>query len=112
MYTEQCAGHLCFMRPLKSVLLVNANKVLYVFYDFETTQNKSYSDTAKAHVTNLVCMQQFCARCEDMEDVSIDCERSGKWRHAFWDDTVGDLLTCFCERRLWDNKIVAIAHNA
>jgi hypothetical protein len=50
---------ICFMRPLKDVLPANANNVLYVFYDFETTQNKSYSDTAKEHVPNLVCGNSF-----------------------------------------------------
>jgi hypothetical protein len=92
-------------------LPANVNNVLYVFYDFETTQNK-YSDTAKAHVTYPVCVQQFCARCELMEDVSKYCERCGKRRHSFWNDPVGDLLTYLCEPRPWADKIVAIAHSA
>jgi hypothetical protein len=62
-----------------------------------------YSDTAKAHVPDLVYVQQFCARCGDMENVSIDCERCGSRR---------DLLTYLCEPRPWANKIVAFAHNA
>ena len=65
-------------RALKDVLIANANNVLYIIYDFETTQNKTYSDTAKEHVPNLVCVQQFCARCEEIEDCSIDCGRCGK----------------------------------
>ena len=32
-------GHLCYMRLLKDVLPSASDKVLYVFYDFETTQN-------------------------------------------------------------------------
>jgi len=78
------------MRPLKDVLPANADKVLYVFHDFETTRNKRYSDTAKAHVPNLVCVKQFCASCEDVE-CDVDCERYGKRRPSFWDDPVGDL---------------------
>ena len=35
------------MRPLKDVLPPNANNVLNVFYDFDTTQNKRYFDKAK-----------------------------------------------------------------
>ena len=89
----------------------NADNVLYVFYDFDTTQNKTYSDTAKEHVPNLVCVQQFCARCELMDDVSINCERCGR-RHSFRNDPVVDLLTYLCEPRPWASKIVAIAHNA
>ena len=39
------AGHLCFMRPLKNALPAG-DRVLYVFYDFETTQTSRYSETA------------------------------------------------------------------
>ena len=43
-YCEMCnqnkeVGQLSYMRPLKDVLPANADKVPYVFYDFETTQN-------------------------------------------------------------------------
>jgi len=84
-YCETCKrnreiGHLCYMRPLKDVLPANADKVLDVFYNFETTQNKRYSDTTKVYVPNLVCVQQFCACCEDVVG-EIDCERCGKRRH-------------------------------
>ena len=51
----------------KGRFLVNADKVQNVFYDLETTQNKRYSDTAKAHVPNLVCFQKICARRKDVE---------------------------------------------
>ena len=60
---------------------------------------------------NLVCVQHFCARCEYMEDCIV-CERCGRRRHYFWDESVGVLLTYICEPRPWANKIVAIAHNA
>ena len=44
------------MSPLKDITPANADNVLYVFYDFETTQNKRYSDTAKAHcLTSSAC---------------------------------------------------------
>jgi len=60
------------MRPLKNVAPVG-DRVLYVFHDFETTQNKRYSDLATIHVLNLVCVQHFFSRCEDDEDIEIDC---------------------------------------
>jgi hypothetical protein len=58
-YCETCnqkrdVGRLYFIRPLKDVLPNNADSELYVFYDFETTQNKRYSDTAKAHEPKIV----------------------------------------------------------
>jgi len=50
-------GHLCYMRPLKNWLPDASDKVLYVFYDFETTQNTQYSDKATLHVPDLVSVQ-------------------------------------------------------
>jgi len=67
---NRATGHLFYMRPLKDVLPANAN-VLNIFYDFETTQNKTYSDTAKEHVPNIVCVQKFCAKFEEIEDCRL-----------------------------------------
>ena len=60
------------MRPLKDAFHPAGDKVLYVFYDFETSQITDNADEAKLHVPNLVCVQQFCSRCEDAEDAR-DC---------------------------------------
>ena len=38
------ADHLCYMRILKVALTYAGDKVLYVFYDFATTQITKYSD--------------------------------------------------------------------
>jgi len=104
-------GHLCFMRPLKDVLPSAGDKVLYVFYDFKTTQNKRYTDKATLHVPDLVCVQQFSSQCEDVEDYG-DCVWCGNTMHSFWDDPVRDLHIYLCEPRPWTNKIVAFAHIA
>jgi len=69
------------MRPLKDTLPAASDKVLYVFYDIETTQNTEYADESKLHVPNLVSAQQFCSRCEDVEDG--DCVRCGRRKHTF-----------------------------
>ena len=61
-------GHLCYTRLLKNVLPAG-DEVQYVFYDFGSTQNARYSDRTTLNVPNLVCLQQFCSRCEDVEDV-------------------------------------------
>jgi hypothetical protein len=63
-------GHQCYMQPLKDEL-PPSDGVLYVFYNFETTQNTRYSHDATLHVPNLVCMQQFCSQCEVVE--ADDC---------------------------------------
>jgi len=96
------------MRPLKDALPPASDKILYVFYIFETTQNNVYTAEAKLHVRNLVCVQQICSLCEDVDDEE-DCMRCGK--HSFWQDPVRDLLTYLTEPRPWAIKIVAIEHN-
>ena len=74
--------YLCCMILLKDALPSAGEKVLYGFYDFETTQNTRYMGEAKLHVTNLVSVQQFCCKCEDVEDGG-DCVRCGKGKHSF-----------------------------
>jgi len=39
-----------------------------IFYMFETNQNARYLDRATLHVPNLVGLQQFRSRYEDVED--------------------------------------------
>jgi len=65
------AGHLCFMRPLVNVP-ASSERVLYVFYDFETTQDTKRSDTTNKYVPKLVCLQQFCSKCENISDIRHD----------------------------------------
>jgi hypothetical protein len=116
VYCKNCAsmreiGHLCFMAPLQNKPR-SIHNVLFVFYDFETTQDTRYTQSAKRHVPNLVCIQQFCAMCENEPDANVDCERCGVRQHSFWEDPVGDMLAYLCEPRPWADRLVAIAHNA
>ena len=104
-------GHLYHMQPLKNVL-PPGDGVLYVVYDLETTQDTRYTETAKEHVPNLMCIQQFCSGYEGFEDGERGCERFGIRKHAFWDDPVGDLIKYLSEPKPWLKQIIAIAHNA
>jgi len=45
------------MRPLKNELPPAGDKVLSVFYDFDTTQNTESAEQSKLYVPNLVCVQ-------------------------------------------------------
>jgi hypothetical protein len=98
------------MKPLKNVL-PSSDDVLFVFCDFDSTQDSKISDSATVHIPNLVCLQQFCTHCETQPDREFDCERCGKRKHSFFDDPVGD-LSYLCEARPWCKKIIAIAHNS
>ena len=94
-------GHLCYMKPLKDA----SDKVLYVLYGFETTQNTKNSDKATLHVPDHVCVQQFCSKCEDAENCG-ECLRCGQRKHSFWDDPVGVLLLYLRQPRPWANNVV------
>jgi len=102
-------GHFCYLQPLKNEL--PRGDVLFVFYDFVTTQDTKFSDKATVHIPMLVCLQQFCTDCEMQDDIDMDCARCRR-RHSFFEDPVGDLLSYLCEPRPWCNKVVAIAQNA
>jgi hypothetical protein len=99
------------MQALTNVL-PSGDGVLFVFYDFETTQDTQYSETARLHFPNLVCLQQFCSRCESSENVDENCTQCGKRKHSFWEDPVGDLLSYLCEDGPWFKQIIVIAQNA
>jgi len=85
-------GHFCFMTPLKNEL-PRSDDVLFVFYDFETTQDTKFSEDANEHVPILACAQHFCSTCDTLDDVETDCVRCGKRRHSFFVDPVGDILS-------------------
>ena len=65
------------MQPLKDAL-PRSDDVLFVFYDFQTTQEARYSELATLDVPNLVCVQQFCSRCEMQQQSDFHCPRCGK----------------------------------
>jgi hypothetical protein len=50
------------MIPLKNNFHPS-DKVLYLFYGFEITQDTRYSEKAMVHEPNLVRLQQFCSQC-------------------------------------------------
>ena len=99
------------MKPLLNVL-PRSDNVLFVFYDFETTQDTKISDSATVHIPNLVCLQQFCSLCEMQPDISVDCKLCGKREHSFFNDPVGDLLSYLWKPRHWCETMVATAVNA
>ena len=112
-YSKNCIqnekiGHLCYMRPLSNELPRRDN-VLFVFFDFETTQDTIFTDSATVLFPNLVCLQQFCSLCETRNDIDEECERCGKRKHPFFEDPVGD-LNHLCVPRAWCDRVVAIEH--
>jgi hypothetical protein len=60
-----------------------SDKVLFIFCDFETTQDTKSADTSLEHVPNLVCFQQFFALCEDDLGMDVDSRMCGNRKHSF-----------------------------
>ena len=104
-------GHKCYMAVLSSKL-PSSSKVLYVFYDLETTQDTPYSDNAFLHVPNLVCAQQFCSACISVDDVNTPCNACGVRKWAFWQKPIEEFVNYLRKPRKNIEKIIAIAHNA
>jgi len=94
------------MRPLLTAL-ASSEHVLTYFMIWR--QRRITNDV---HVPNLVCLQQFCFKCENISDIEQDRIQSGNRKHSFWEDPVGDILTYLCESRHCIEKIIVIAHNA
>lgn len=69
--------HKCYVGPLSDTA-PGGDRVLFIFYDFETAQNTRCTNTSLEHAPNLVCVQQFYAMCED--DSDVDCQRCGKMK--------------------------------
>jgi hypothetical protein len=89
--------------------LPRSDKVLFVFYDFETTQGKKLANPPR----NIYQIWSACnssVRNVRM-NINVDCARCGKRRPSFFDDAVGDLLTYLFKPRAWCDKVVAVAHN-
>jgi hypothetical protein len=80
------------MQPLKNEL-ARSDNALFVFYDFETRQNTKFSKNTTEHIPTLVCVQKFCSVCEMQDNIEMDCNRCGRRRHSFYEDSVRDLLS-------------------
>jgi len=61
-------GHLFQMYLLKNVLPMS-NDYIFVFYDFESTQDTKASESATMQIPNMVCLHQLCSRCETLVDI-------------------------------------------
>lgn len=111
--------HLCFMKP--DIRDPPMSDFLYIFYDFETTQENVFEhkksveggEDAFQHQVNLCVMQQFCRVCIGYES-KIECLTCGSKTTIFGreDYVVHDFLKYILSVRRNYKDIVCIAHNA
>jgi hypothetical protein len=88
------------------------DKLMCVSCDTECTQDLDKRDGSLEHVPNLICAQQMCSKCEDVDDLNIDCEQCGKRVHVFWEDPIGTFIDYLLLSRPFADKIHVISHNS
>jgi len=96
--------------PLKPSKLTN--RILYVFFDTECTQDLEKCDGSFEHIPKLICAQQICSKCEAVDDLSVDCEQCGKRTPIFWQDPVGRFIEYLRLFRPFADNIYVISQNS
>jgi len=87
-------------------------KYLYVFFDTKCTEDLEKYDGSFEHVTNLICAQKMCSKCETLDDVNVNCEQCGKRVHTFWQDPLRKFIDFLRLSRPFADKIHVISHNS
>lgn len=111
--TDKPVRHECFI-PNVPPKKHKFNKELFIFFDLECTQSKSFTDDATkfVHIPNLCVSHQVCDTCEIIKDVNEPCENCGIREMIFFGDNV---ITHFMEYlgSISDDfkSITIIAHN-
>lgn len=110
---DQPIRHECYM-PVTAVKESSGGKELFIFYDFECTQDKSFQDdrTKFQHKPNLCVVQVACSVCSEELSHEIICKNCGVRSHTFKSDDVVEELMLFIGRVDKKFKTVTIlAHN-
>jgi hypothetical protein len=92
--------------PLKPSKL--SDKLLYVFFETECTQDLEKRYGTFEYVPNLIRAQQMCSKCEVVDDLSVDYEQCGKRIHTFWKDPVGKFSDFLRLPRPFSDKVNVI----
>lgn len=109
------SDHLCFMQPYETRRKVNT-KFLYIFYDFECTQNITLGESTNKflHIPNLCIAHQTCNSCFFNENLEVHCDSCGFRKHIFSNENcVSTFLTHFLKSNVHESfdNIIFIAHN-
>lgn len=102
---------------MKPVVLKDLNKtdVLYIFYDFEATQEKGIQDdeTTKIHVPNFCATGTVCTNCIDRYSEIEGCRKcDAKKRKIFKTNVVGDFVDYVLQASKKFKSVRCIAHNS
>lgn len=99
--------HLCFMSPLGPR---RDEKLLFIFYDLETTQEKIINENDIQHVPNLCVFKQCCYQCLD-SDKTV-CNTCGlRLQVLTGDEIIEGFMHHILNLRRKFKKIIIMAHN-
>lgn len=92
------------------------DKTIFVFFDFETTQNDRLPTATEKfeHKVNLCVAQQVCRYCmNDFDNLEINCEYCGKREHIFeGENSLKYFMEYLAERIDFKfRKVICLAHN-
>lgn len=108
------AGHLCFIKQAKNTSRPENEKFIYIFFDFECTQNTPSPSNPDAfvHTPNFCAAQQVCYRCVSESDMERGCAQCGVRQHVFSGaETLEHFMAYLTQPRMSFSRIILIAHN-
>lgn len=108
--------HLCFMKKDKKTNPPSAEKIMFVYWDTETSQdtliNEQNVQNGTRHIVNLLVSQSQCNNCSDVTDVNHVCQLCGDRQQIFVNDPIKSFLDFLALPRKAFKKIICIAHNS
>lgn len=105
--------HDCYM-PIKKIKKETKNGVLFIFFDFESYQNKpiEHEDNKFEHEVMLCVSHQSCITCRNFEDINVLCANCGAREHVFMgDDALENFMTYLGGLNEKFRQVVMISHN-
>lgn len=106
--------HECYI-PTIEVKEIKEKQLLFVFYDFETTQSTPlHGDIGKIqHNVNFCVTQHVCGLCSHLDEIELGCGNCGTRMQIFGEgDIVNSFMHYLGEIEDKFNQIFVIAHNS
>jgi hypothetical protein len=111
---HKARGHLCYITPDKKSEPPSTKKILYCYFDIESTidtQISSDVNDGTIHQCNLLVAHTQCDACEQIEDISIFCSQCGIRKHVFWENSVEEFIKFLSQPRKQFSQTYIFSHN-
>ena len=112
-------NHLCFIKPIENKQKVKKTnkRTIFIFYDFETTQETEVSENTFLHKVNFCVAQKVCSECLNEKFDMNECRFCRGCMTKIFDDgekTLDNFVEYVLETQQFSNieKVIVIAHNS